>query len=432
MLAAGVVVVPSVFWIGIEEAFVVPKLVALVVVAGLCTMQSFASGRFGGLRPHAVDMGVGAFAVLLVASTVWSVDRGQSVWGETYQRQGLVATALYVAAYAIGRVAITGGFRLLLLCRAITLGGLPVAVYAIAQRVGLDPLWDEIPNGRVFSTIGQTNSLGAYLALVVPVAVGSAVAGGRRPGWWALALIEATALLLTESRGGALGVAVGLGLLGVLLLRRHDDPAGRRRVVLGMVGAAVVVAAAVTTVPGVSESSERVWSRARSADEWTSGSVRNHLDLWVVAREVILDRPVLGSGPDTFPLVFGDHRDEVLAPDSAARLRAYRVESPHNIVLAHAAGMGVGAAVLLGVILLAPVASVVRARRGVAASAAASGIVGGLVASCFITADLTTTWLLWTLAGALVGATAAQSRSAVASGGRVRSAADAGDHSASS
>jgi hypothetical protein len=43
----------------------------------------------------------------------------------------------------------------------IAIGASVVAGYALLQRVGLDPVWSELRDGRVFSTIGQPNALGA-------------------------------------------------------------------------------------------------------------------------------------------------------------------------------------------------------------------------------------------------------------------------------
>lgn len=443
LLTAAAAIVPAVFWIGIDESFVAPKLAVASAVAAACAIV-LAMGT-AALRPQPTFLDVAAlvFAVLLLLSYWASVDRAQSFWGEEFQRQGLFTAGIYLAFYTFARVAVGDRRRLRVLVHGISLGGVPVAVYAVAQRAGLDPLWDDIPGGRVFSTIGQTNSLAAYLATVLPVSLGLAI-GRRQVRVWAIVGVQAAALVFTESRGGYVGAVAGLAVFAILIVRygRVD----RRQVSGIVVVIAAAVAVTVMAVPGLSDSSGRAWNRALSADEWTSGSVRNHLDLWKVAEAVIADDPLLGTGPDTFPLVFGDHRDEVLPADSAARLRAYRVESPHNIVLAHAAGSGIPAAaafllVIVGSAVLGAGAPGSRAgsphRGGPVEAGVIAGVCGGVVASLFITADFSTTWLLWISAGALVAVTAADERagrygsSASISGGSTRSAGDAGPHSTS-
>lgn len=432
-LSAAAVVVPSVFWIGIEESFVVPKLVVTAIVA-LLGVGLLVPG-LGALRPRPtfIDGCAVAFGGFVLLSYLSSVDRSQSLWGEQYQRQGVVAAAIYLVFYGLARTAVVDRARLRVFAAGVSFGGVPVALYALGQRAGLDPLWDDIPGGRVFSTIGQTNSLGAYLALVVPVSLGLAIGGRRRVVGWSVVVLQAAALVVTESRGGYLAMVVGLAVFAVLVVRSRRASPGRVIAVVAV--AALVLAIGATTTPGLSDSSKRAWSRALSADEWTTGSVRNHLDLWRVAEAVIADHPVLGTGPDTFPLVFGDYRDDVLPADSAARLRVYRVESPHNIVLAHAAGSGLPAAGFFLLVLLGPVVLVAGSpdRRGAAHIGVFAGVCGGFVASLFITADFATTWLLWTAAGALVGVEAGgdYSMTAASSGGTATSAGDAGPHSTS-
>ncbi|MEZ5247217.1 MAG: O-antigen ligase family protein [Acidimicrobiales bacterium] len=437
-------VVPSVFWIGTEESFIIPKLIVSSVIAVACALALVAGLDRSRPQPTFIDICALLFAGVVFVSYLASVDRDQSLWGEEYQRQGLYSGALYLVFYAFARTAVVDRVRLRVLANGVSFGGIPVALYAVAQRAGLDPLWDEIPGGRVFSTIGQTNSLGAYLALVLPISLGLAIVGGRRTIGWIVVGIQGAALVLTESRGGYLGMVIGLSVFAVLTVRlQRADP---RRVLGIIVVAAVVLGVGATTTPGLSDSSRRAWSRALSADEWTTGSVRNHLDLWEVAEAVVADHLLLGTGPDTFPLVFGDYRDDVLPADSAARLRIYRVESPHNIVLAHAAGSGLPAAALFLLIILGPVMLATgslgprregQQRGGPVDVGVVAGICGGFVASLFITADFSTTWLMWILAGALVAIAANDDRAeryrtiASISGGIATSSADAGPHSTS-
>ena len=44
------------------------------------------------------------------------------------------------------------------------------AVYGVMQRADLDPVWDTLLDGRVFSTIGNPNTLASVLVLALPAA----------------------------------------------------------------------------------------------------------------------------------------------------------------------------------------------------------------------------------------------------------------------
>lgn len=445
LLMCGVAVIPSVFWVGTQEAFVRPKLWVASAILGLGFLVIVVPQNWGEGRWNRVDTAVALFAVLTVASHAASIDRSQSLWGEQFHRQGMTTLLLYCGVYAMARLAIVDRARLLLLAQAASLGSLPVAFYAVFQRSGFDPIWDQLPADRAFSSIGQPNSLGAYLAIAIPLSLGLALRGGRLAGVFAsAAMVSGVALLYTESRGGLLGAAVGTAVLvGVLAV---SGSWGWRRLAGGAAAIAVAGVLVVNVVPGADDSWSRAWERATADYERDSGSIRNHLDLWTVARHIIADNALLGTGPDTYPLVFGDYRDDVLSPASAGRLRVYRVESAHNIVLATGTNSGVPAMLLFVGVMGAGVAFTARdgirrrddgAAGGSVNAGLAGAITGGFVGSLFITADLTTTWVLWVLVGASVAAHAhgrdgGYPRSASASDGNAMSVESIDSHATNS
>lgn len=414
-LAAGAFIVPLIFWIGTDESFVAPKLVAASIATLIVAVQLGRSG-WATIRystATTIDLAVGAWLVLVLVSFLGSVDQSQSWWGERFNRQGVFAALLYGFTFAVARTTLVTTGRVLIVLRAASFAGLFVGLYAILQRLGGDPIWDDIPANRVFSTIGQTNSLGAALALLLPLSVGLALANeARRRLHAAAAVVELVALGLTLSRGAYLALVIATLMLGLfVMLQRGWRWQGAAAVVIAATMAAGIAA---VLLPGVDEVSSRVIDRATHEDEWSTGSVRNHMDLWIVAGHIIADHPMVGTGPDTYPEVFGDYRDDVLSESSAERLRIFRVESPHNIVLATAQGSGIPAAVAQLVAFGAAVTVAIRRGLGGADApiiwlALATALVGGFAASMFITADFTTTWLTWLLVGAVSGVTARSS-----------------------
>jgi O-antigen ligase len=407
-LVAGALIVPLVFWIGVDESFVVPKLIAVVGVTVVAIAQLARAADDIEWSPwRRVDLAVLAWIGLVTLSLLTSVDRAQSWWGEIYQRQGYATALLYAAGYALARLTLTDTDRIRLVMRSIAVAATGIAAYAVVQRIGLDPIWDDIPADRVFATIGQTNSLGAFLVLAIPLSLGlSFTARRHRLVYAAAAGLQTVALALTLSRGGFVGLFVAGVMLTVFGLGQRGWQWQGAAALITTATLAVLVIVAI--MPGLESTAGRVIDRAFAEEEWTTGSIRNHVDLWIVAANVIADNPVVGTGPDTFPEVFGDYRDDVLADEGAARLRPFRVESPHNIVLATATGSGVPAALAQLVATVGAAALAVRrgwaTRRGREATlwfATGSAVAGALVASLFITADLTTTWLMWVLMGAV-------------------------------
>jgi O-antigen ligase len=130
-----------------------------------------------------------------------------------------------------------------------------------------------------------------------------------------------------------------------------------------------------------------------------------HLDSWRVGLAVAADRPLLGSGPETFPLVFADYLDGAIPPDRAAHLRGFRLESPHNEWIGIASESGIPAVIAYVAFLSALAVTLAhRARAGVAdhgmvAVAALAALAVHVVTTAFKTPDTTTSTLFWVMVG---------------------------------
>ena len=172
--------------------------------------------------------------------------------------------------------------------------------------------------------------------------------------------------------------------------------------------------AAVALVQPVRAAMAESWRRVASGTgSGADASPRFHLDAWHVAVRIAADHPVLGTGQETFPDVFPRYSHAVLPPDRAAALDVYRVESPHNVYLAIAAGAGFPALLAYLGVVAAFVVAVARAARrasdrwlSCAFVAILAAVAGHLVTDAFMTADVTGTWLFWVLMGAGLGVAA--------------------------
>ena len=246
----------------------------------------------------------------------------------------MLALGLYLSFYALARIVFTNTGDLTLLFAAIAAGGTLVSGYALVQKAGLDPIWEGfLPSGRVFSSIGQPNALGAYLVLAIPLAVAlMLLASGPIRGAFVVASAGMiAALLFTYSRGGFLGFLVSLVvvLVGVRELLGSQT---RRLVAIGLATVVVGGSAALAIAQP---------DRFALSSQLDSGSsFRQHVDFWTVATHIALDHPLLGTGQETFPDHFPGYSHDVLPADRAEFLDAYRVESPHNVFLGVAAGAG--------------------------------------------------------------------------------------------
>jgi O-antigen ligase len=384
--------------------FAVPKLAALwVTVAlgfGVVAAGILQSGRLPPtIRLTGADVAVASFVFLNLVAWAFSTDRRQSLYGERLQYQGLLTLLLYVGFFALARLAVTDVRRLRLLAAAIATGGALVAAYALVQRAGLDPIWRGfLPGGRVFSSIGLSNALAAYLVLAISVSAALVFSTSpRQRGLVLVALVAmVSAFAFTLSRGGLLGILAAAAVLAV----------GWRRLGAHMRGVSIAVAATVAAVGLVvaALAPERI-----AVDPVTDLSLGFHADAWRVAVHVAADHPLLGTGQETFPDVFPRYSHDLLPPDRASDLDLFRVESPHNVYLAVAAGAGLPALAAYVAFIAAFVAAVARAARKAARDtrvllvAVLAALAGHLVTDSFMTAEVTGTWLFWLLLGATLG-----------------------------
>jgi O-antigen ligase len=233
---------------------------------------------------------------------------------------------------------------------------------------------------------------------------------------WRPALLVAVAgmgaALAFTSSGGLLGLFAALAVLAVGW--RHRLGLSARRVAYALAALLVAVAATLALGEAARETAADSWRRAASSagDE----SVRFHLDAWTVAARIAADHPVLGTGQETFPNLFPRYSHELLPPERAAALDAFRVESPHDDYLAVAAGAGLPALVAyLGILAGLALVSVRAARAAtrelrVVLVALLAAAAGHLVTDAFMTADVTSTWLFWVSMGAGVAPSAAVGR----------------------
>ena len=419
-------VVPCVFTTRLDDVFTLPKIVMLwisfAVLFWLVVLNAMAprSGTgFGLQRVAIVDVPVALFVAWNVVAFALSTDRHQSLLGEQMQYQGVLTLLLYVGFFYFARALVSTTQRVALVFGAIAVGATAASCYAIVQFLGLDPIWgDHLPSGRVFSTIGQPNALAAYLVVSIPVTVALGLGLGATPPRRLAALMAAAlmvgALSLTVSRGGYLGLAATLPILAFTWLRDKK----RRRVLLPLIGLILAVAVVIAILPATRTAVTSSWDQVLALREGSSSdSTRFHLDEWKVAVRIVHDNPLVGTGPETFPEQFPRYSRMVLAPATVSLFDQYRVESPHNVFLATATGAGIPAVATYLWLLVAAVYLIGRAAATeleptlrLALVAVLAAMIGHLTTDSFTTAEITSSWLFWTLMGIGVGLASRQTR----------------------
>jgi len=119
-------------------------------------------------------------AITLLA-TVLSVTPHTSFWGSYQRLQGTYTFLCYVIVFAVAWQRLRTRAQLERLLNAIVLASLPVALYGVLQRYGLDPLpWAGSVRERVTGNLGNAIFIGAYLIMAFCVTLERALARLRR------------------------------------------------------------------------------------------------------------------------------------------------------------------------------------------------------------------------------------------------------------
>jgi len=416
ILAASCFLLPLVFTIALADVFAQPKsqllwFIALVALTALVIafMRGATPTRFG-----VIDIGLVGFVLLTVLATIFSINLNQSLKGERLQYQGLLSISSYVVLFVAARWSMRNDQRARVLSATLIASATLSAIYAIAQWFSLDPIWDALFKDRVFSTVGQANALGSILGMAGVSAIGLAGVGRRRLLVLAVALVlVGAAFVLTFSRGAYLGLPVGVAV-AIAVLVANGMPASVRTFMPKFAAGLAAVALILVVGAAIWEPARgffgRVVDRVTSIPNATESSNRSHLDLWEVGIRIASEHPILGTGPDTYVLLFPRYRDEVLTPDRAAVMAKFRPESAHNVYISTAAGSGLPSLVMYLFIIGGTLVAVFRvARREVPIEVrlALAGLAGAavvhLVTDAFMTGEPSSAAVFWVLLGAGAG-----------------------------
>ena len=237
--------------------------------------------------PYVVLMVFGAVTVLINAiPPVVAID-GLRVLGQ--------ATFWYlIVFYGLKQVGNKNFFRelvtfMLIAAALVALYG--IIQYALAFETPASWIDRDMENirTRVFSTIGNPNALGGYMAMFLPISISLGVRKGLsltgRSWYLIIAAMMAFTLLFTFSRGAWIGFAAGMGLLLVLKDKRF--------LILFLILLILMPIILPDTI------TNRLF-HAFSPDYIERSAEAGRLYYWGEAFERMVDNPIFGTGVGSF------------------------------------------------------------------------------------------------------------------------------------
>jgi len=329
-LRAGVFLLPVTYWCGTYDHYVLPKLlVARVLVVGLLILflaRMLVTGSLSIARTP-LDVPLLAFVASAVLSTLFAYNRNVALFGTYARYDGLLTIVTYAVLFWLSVQTLRGADDARDLLRVLLAGGYLVAALAIIQSV-----LDSMAQGGLvpaFGTQGQQNVLGAFLALLCPLAYRELIDADA----WSTRLIALNALailgialVLTLSRSAWLGTACA----AVIIIAGSRRPTLRPRVVavaIALVGLGVVGLTAGRGLPLV----QKIETRAVSVLDVHAWGPRPAI--WRDSVKLIASRPVLGYGPDNVGLVYPRFQADYLGqPVDKAHAESLQVAATQGLI----------------------------------------------------------------------------------------------------
>lgn len=256
-----------------------------------------------------------AVAVVFLISTIFSLHPVISLWGSYERQQGLYNLWHYLALTFFIVVVIHNRAQLHRLIIALLLGSVLATAYGLLQLFGLDFYkWGE-DIGRLFSSFGQPNFFGHYLAVLVPLTLYAIFFLSKniytRIGYSVLLIAEVLCLIFTLSRSAWIALFItGVVCILWILLRQ------RKKVLFGVFISIIIASTAIVSFPTIREKiAEVAWQQdAQASQRFLSifdlnfGTTRTRLLYWEAAvngfKDATLKQKMFGYGPDALPNVF--------------------------------------------------------------------------------------------------------------------------------
>ena len=270
-----------------------------------------------------------AFIGVYGLATIFSVAPAESFWGLVDRGFGFITVISLIIFYWLIRGVFVETKRVQALAMVVVGAGLIVGIYAILQKFGLEfipgvnseTLSSDRSVLRPIATLGNPNYLGAYLAMILPF--GLLLFDGAKQHWQkGLVLItifvQLAALYFTLSRAGWLGTFAGM--LFFLIFYIYKLPSKR--------GTIVVTAVALLSVVLFFSGLFGLGGDRRTQDlTFEGGSMYVRLQDFKYAVVKILERPLLGFGPETYMFLAMDrvYTEKELAIDDRLSDRVHNL-----------------------------------------------------------------------------------------------------------
>ncbi len=251
----------------------------------------------------------------LILATIFGLNPYRSFWSNFERMEGLI-THLHLFAYFLILISVLKTEKLWSwFAHSSLVANLMVGVYASYQLA--DKLLINQGGARVDATFGNATYLAVYeifhifllVFLILRPRLKSTITGvwWLRVGYLALLVLDLILLYKTATRGAVLGLIGGVFLSGLLIGVFERDNRWIKKMGLGFVAAVIVLVGVFLAWRDTDFVRESPVLRRFATISLNDSNAR--LLIWNMSWEGFKERPILGWGPENYPLVFNKYYD---------------------------------------------------------------------------------------------------------------------------
>lgn len=310
-----VAVTPFMYFPNILNYSTFPKFIFLSILTVLISIVMLLRKNKESYQILIEDKLILSYFIFLILSTLSTRNHLHSLIGYPFRFEGLITLYIYIFIFFLARRSFEFRkkyFKIFILTIII------LSLYGVFQYFGFDPIPMDLARkiyvGRGHSTFGNPNFHGTYLTLVLPLTAYAYLKSGKTLYFLATGSVYLS-LITSFTRSGWVGSFFAFGMI---LFYAFKSKFNKKFIIY------LLILLLMITVAMEIESEGRVLLRALSlveeagdvltqADGYEDGGA-NRIFIWERVIPLILERPLLGFGPETLGEVFSDrHMDEIVA-----------------------------------------------------------------------------------------------------------------------
>ncbi|MBU1446161.1 O-antigen ligase family protein, partial [Patescibacteria group bacterium] len=317
VLYLSVVMIPLVFLPYLNSIFAFPKLYVFrmmtIIVIGIWGARLFIYKnihfRFTKFFWFAI-----AYAIICGLNTIYTVNLWTGLFGTYGRFIGLLTVLNLIFWMYILINELNTREKIIKLLWYSVITAFFIGLYGIFQHFGFsfgDYSWTQDATLRMFSTVGHSNHVAAYLGMNVMIAIGLFAA--RKFDWYKIALscmmfFMLIAVIFTASRGGILAIMASAVLWFILSLKqkRFVNTLKTYGKAALFVFAVLILFIAVFREP--LKNLEIVQRTEYTIESISQGNFPDRISWWFSSIEMIKDQPIFGHGLSVYRDIYNQYR----------------------------------------------------------------------------------------------------------------------------